>query len=904
MAQRLICTVVPDDVLGDLAESWRRIAAVRGASRARLWYWRQALAWRIRVRSLHRVTTPVSPRPKAALMHAILEDLRHSLRSLRRAPAFSLTCVAVLALGLGASTTIFSLVNWVLLRPVPGVAEPDGLVTVRLEDETGAVFFKPHPLVDALRDRVEAFSSLAAYFGTDAHFAVSGRVAARPVKLEVVTANYFDVLGMSMAAGRGFTGEEAAGGGDPFVAVISWRLWRDALGLDPGALGRDIVINGRPLRLVGVASRGFLGAELPGSTDVWAPVAAHQVVRPEYEDDFLGSWRAGVWFTLMGRLRAGDRIETAAAQLAAAEASLAEQMPLLRRFDLVATPGVGMMRGELRRLEQFAMVLGAAMGFLLLITCSNFGNLLLAYGRRRRREFAVRAAVGAGRARLVRQQLCVSTLLALAGGALGLAAAAWAVGLFGGGSNSGLEGWRAHSRILTFVEIGEVRLDARVALFSLAAALLTGTLFGVLPALAVTRERADLMAPARGAEAGVRRLREALMVLQLAVSFALVAGSALMAQTIGNLRAVDLGLRPDSVFVFELQPGIQGYEGEALSGFFPRLLERLSGLPGVDSVSSSVVQPFGRWRSGAYLLPEGVTESEAAVAAGFNSVSPGFFSTLGVRVLAGRTFDSSDEQEGAPPVAVVSRRLAERLYPDGSALGRVVSFRWEPDKARTIVGIIDDIRLGEVGDEVELWFFAPIQRQHAVEGPAVFGTDQSVRGAVQVRSQRAAGDLIPDLRATVAEVDPTLPLLEVGTLRGMIEQHFAQPALLSRISLLLAALALLLAGTGLYGVLSAMVSERRHELGVRTALGATGTQVVRLVLRGGLGTALLGSLLGMLLALGLGRLLASLLFHVPSADPLSMLGAAAVLLGVTLVASALPARRAGRLDPVEVLRQE
>ena len=786
------------------------------------------------------------------------QDLRYAARSLSRSPGFTLVAVATLALGIGANTAVFSIVRGVLLEPLPYADSPRVVVT-------GTSL----PDYDDFRRETTSFESSAVYASNLYNVEVGDEV--RQMRGAVVTSDFFRVVrGVAPSAGRALGPSDAMA---PAV-VLSETLARRLFPSDAAALGGTLRLGGRPFTIVGVMPAEF---EFPRRQfDFWVPLE-HELARTPGQMQN----RSLRIFRLVARLKPGVPLAAARAEVEALSKRLEKQHPDTNTgfaFELVPLPDrlLGAIRPAL-------WTLFAAVGLVLLIAAANVANLLLARGATRSRELAIRAALGAGRGRLVRQLLTESLVLSLVGAGLGALIGAWAVSALPLVAPDDLP------------RLSEIRLDPLVLFFTLGAGLLTGLLFGIAPALQATRQSLSGAASdaSRGSSTRHGRLRGGLVVAEVALAVVVLVGAGLLGRSLQQRLSVEKGFRPEGVTsfhvnVFELESPEAGARAAA------EIVKSVRSLPGVSAVAAGTALPPQTAQRGTQFEIEGraFSESEGRFAY-FVAATPGLFGTLRTRVVAGREFADTDRSD-APPVAIVSRSLARRFFPDGSAVGRRLRIL-NPDAApewREIVGVVEDVRYSGLEDPGENAIYTP------------FDQTPFMWAYVFVRSAAPAATLAPSIAEAVRRVHPALLAADIRPMEGLIAESVAgsrfQAALLSSF----AALALLLSALGLYGLVSYGAALRRREIGIRIALGAGGRQIFRLVTGGGLRLVAWGLVLGSAAALAATRLLESLLFGVRPSDPPTYAAIAAVMLAVGLAAGAVPARRAARTDPIEALRSE
>jgi predicted permease len=786
------------------------------------------------------------------------QDLGYALRQMWKAPVFTLIAVLTLALGIGAATAIFSVADAVVLRPLP-FPEPDRLMRLWETNPQTDSFSVSDPNYLDWRTANRSFSDMAAIRFTTLSLVGDGE----PVRLTAAaaTASLFPLLGARPLLGRTFLPDEDRPGGGTQVAVLSHRLWQSRFGADPTVVGRSLQLEGRSYRVIGVMPAGFA---FPDWAELWIPLA------PGTNAD-----RTDKWLDVIARLKPGVTVEQARADLGAIARRLEELHPDSNRtWGVRIIPFQEWLVGP--QITRTVLVLFSAVGLLLLMACVNVSNLLLARATVRGREMGLRAALGAGRARLVRQLLTESVLLAGCGAVAGLGVAHGAVRLL-----------RAFGPA-DVPRLSEVSLDGRVLAFTLAVALVTGLLFGLAPALQASRTdlHALLQQGGRAALAVGRRLRDALVVGELAMAMLLLIGAGLMIGSFLRLQQAGTGFDPDGVLTVQLELPEAEYPDERRSLFFNEALARISGLPGVRAAGATNTAPFGSFSPSIEFVVEGRESRgpEDFLSADWRSVTPGFFRALGIPLLRGRLLTEAD-RAGAPDVVVISQTMADRLWPGDDPIGRRILWGGEDGGTLTVVGVVGDIRDLDIAEDARQILFLPYQQ---IPWPQM---------TLLIKAAGAPSGLAAAIRREIRGLDGDLPIPEVRPLRQSVSDAVAEPRFRMFLFGVFAAAALGLAVVGVYGVMTFAVAQRTREIGVRLALGAQPWSVVGLVLRRGLLLTLLGIGLGWAGAFALTRFLASLLYGTAPTDAVTFAAVALLLAGVATVAGYLPARRAAAIDP-------
>lgn len=828
------------------------------------------------------MTTQIGSRG-AGVLDSSLTDLGYGLRMLRKHPGFAALAVMTLALGIGATTAVFSLVNAVLLRALP-YGHPERLVFL----------WEPNPHIPGVpleawgpfngdfydwQKQSQSFSRMALFSTDRLNLSVNG--TAMRVSGSRITGDFFQLLGVSPELGRTVEADDDAPGKGQ-VAVISHVLWQSQFGSDHGVLGKELLLNARPYRIIGVMPAGFTfphgteSIETAGkTTDVWVPWAMTPQERAARDDD------PG---TAIGLLRPGIPVAKAQAELNAITARVdGLHPPMLRGSEAVVRPFDVTITGASRR--ALLIFMGAVL-LVLLIACSNVASLVLARATGRTLEINVRAALGASRWRLIRQMLTESLCLAVAGGVLGVFVA--------------FAGIRVLTRISqgNIPRLDETSIDARVLLFTLCASFLTALLFGLFPALLASRcnlNEALKSAGTRSVKGGAGRLHRGLMVAEMALTIVLLAGSGLLIRSFVKLQSVDKGFAPASTVTMSVQLDARYDRPERRNQFFRIVIERTNALPGVDAVGAINYLPLGGGESISLLAVEG-HPLDKKIFFEERSVSPHYFTAMGITLFEGRAF-SEDDVAGGPRVAVVSRSFARTYFPNQDAIGKHFG-SWDEATGQvsgtlwTIVGVVADVR------QMKLESTPPMQ----VYTPLWQGGADSV--SVVARTSLAANQLAVDMRAIVRGLDPAVAVADVRTMTELVSASTAERRFQTLLLTVFGGIALFLSLVGLYGLMAYTVQQRTAEIGIRVALGAQRSSVMRLVLMQGSRLALAGIALGFVCAWGLTRLMTSLLFEIKPTDGVTFFAVAGLFCAVALAACYLPARCATRVDPIVCLRYE
>ncbi len=807
----------------------------------------------------------------------MLDDLRSTFRLLRRNRAMAGVAVLTLALGLAANTTVVALLKSIVLTPLPGVADADEIVSVLGVGQSGQPFSLSYPDYRDLRDDNDVLAGLAGHAVVPFNVAIDGN--AERVWGEIVTGNFFEVFGVRARLGRTLLPSDDETPRDHPVAVISDDLWRRRFGAEPGIVGQTISVGRRPYTIVGVAAPGFRGAVVGLSLHLFVPAMMQPELLPFA--DVLEE-RGSQWLIADGRVKPGVTVEQAAAAMAVAGDRLAEAFPLdYVRERAVLRP---LWRSPIGAQALLVPLVGVLMGgaaLVLLVACANLAGVLLAQGVNRQREFAIRRAVGSGRARLVQLVLVENVVLALVACAVALVVTLWTNERFTG-TNLGTQYPVALDNSVDPVVLG----------WALAIAILSGVGIGLLPALAAGRVQPWSALHEGASQARFRRspLRAGLLVVQVAVALALLVTSLVAIDSARRTRAVDPGFDATTLALASVNVAANGYDRGGARAFYDRLLERVAALPGVRSTACATALPLGVTESSSFVVEvEGYAADRGEdMVVLYNGVSPGYFDTLGVPVMRGRAFTPSDDA-GESPVAIVNETFARRYWPGVDPLGR--RFR-AGESWRRVVGVVRDIKYLTMNERARPFMYFPL------------GQTPPGEVTLHARTGMEPGLLGPALETIVRDLDPELPIYAVRTMAEHVEFSLGALSLASELLGATGLLALLLAAVGLYGVMANGVKQRTHEIGVRIALGARSSDVLRLVAGQALGLTLVGVVAGLLLAYAATRAVAGVLFGVGGAGPGSWVAAVGVLLSVAGLATFVPALRALRVPAVTILRHE
>ena len=862
----------------------------------------------------------------------MIQDLRFAVRQLFKAPAFTIAAVTVLALGIGVNTAVFSLVNTLFFAP-PAYAKPREMVQLFSQDKKDPKKFRgfSYPTYLDVREQNTVFSDVMGF--NLAFIGLGQKGDTRRAFSAVVTSNYFSVLGVPLARGRAFLPEEETPGHDAPVAIVSYRYWQKH-DLDPGVLGSRLLINGRSFTIVGIAPKGFVGTMQILSPEVWLPMSVYDQVANDFESDNKTTIndRKGTDVRIMGRLKPGMTAAAAKPALEGLAANLEKAYPVEQKDQTFLTAPVS--RNSVSNnptaesgIKVIAPLLIGMAVVVLLVACLNLANMLLARGTARRKEIAIRLALGGSRWRIVRQLLTEGFVLAVLGGVGGLVLGLWSSDLL-----------VASMRKLMPLDIVWLTGPNPAILAATFGFCLLGTLmFALGPALKISRSAVVMDLKEHAGEDVVRRRwkflpRNPLVVVQIAFSLALITAAALFIRGAGKAASVDTGLKPGASYILEVDASLAGYEPKRAQALYRNLSEKLAALPGVEHASITSIVPFGMFelsrkvqRAGLHVAPDArpVTAAEGlAFDVPWNSVGVDYFSAVGLPVIRGRAFTEAEATEPGPKVAIIDEVLAKKLWPDGDALGQRIQYAnpnapSAQDGGGGHVGRSADLNEAEKkGETIEIVGIVPATRHALFEKeasggiylPFARGFQSDVSFFVRFHSLAPGNEAITAdlLRRAVRDVDPSIPILSLRTFAQHLDSNLdlwlvrAGAALFS----IFGGLALGLAVVGLYGVKAYSVARRTREIGIRMALGAKPAAVLRLIIGEGLIMLVSGIALGLFLAAATGKILSGILYEVGAFDPIAFTAAPMLLAAAALVATWLPARRAAALNPVEALRYE
>jgi len=835
-------------------------------------------------------------------MEALWRDLRHSLRMLLKKRGFTAAAVLTLALGIGANTAIFSVINAVLLRPLP-FSDPDRLVVLWQTDPNSTPSRRPFsfPNFTDVEEQNQSFEEIGAWTSSlDTRVNLTGDPEPEAVQAAMVSESFFRILGVKPREGRTFLPDEDTEGG-PRAVVISHGLWQRRFGGDPQLTGKTLMLDGNSYTVIGIMPAGFAFPKFPRAADVWVALS-----REPDPTQFRKYARGATFLNVIARLKPTIKQEQAQAELDTIAGRLEQAYP---HFN--AGLGVGLSplsRQVVGELKNGLLILLGAVAFVLLIACANVANLLLARATARRKEIAIRMALGASRGRIVRQLFTESLLLGLMGGAVGLLLALWGVDLLAAIP------YNAPSPVVPYtVSADQIGLDGAVLGFTLGLSLLTAIIFGLIPALQATRT--DLNRSLKeGSSRSMGRsrrydIRGLLVVFEMAGSLVLLIAAGLMIKSFLGLLEVDPGFKPDHVLTAEVTlPRSQYANKQQIVSFYERLLDRVKTLPNVQSVGAVSALPLSGRDSGSDFFIEGQPPlpPDKENNTYYRVISPGYFQAMSIPLLDGRSFTERDREEGGR-VAIINESMARRFWPGDNPIGKRLALSLEaltfpapnrppvfdiPGAMREIVGVVKDVRHYGLTSAPQPEMFLPYMQQSAREMSLV------------VRTGGDPSSLSRGLQAEVLAIDPAQPLSQIRTMPQLLEESVAKPRFNLLLLAIFAAVALSLAAVGMYGVISYSVAQRTHEIGLRIALGAEATDVVKMVVGQAMVLNLTGLGLGLFAAFAITRVMSGLLYGVSATDPAIFAEISLLLTGVALAASFIPARRAAGVDPMVALRHE
>jgi predicted permease len=835
-------------------------------------------------------------------MALLAQDLRYAARTFKKSPVFAAVAIASLALGIGANTAIFTLVDQILLRLLP-VKDPAQLVLLQgrgphYGSNNGRNKLS-YPMYEDFRDRNTIFNGMFCRWETPLSMSSEGKT--ERVDGELVSGTYFPVLGVGAALGRVFTAEDdKTPGGHPY-AVIGYRYWLSRFGGKPDVIGKKLLVNGYPLTIVGVSQVGFDGTDPGASPQIRIPIMMEAQLSPQFAEFYSMKNRRGRWVNVFGRLKRGVTMTQAKTalqpffhqmlEMEVREKDFARAAPETKqRFLTMSIDLLAASKGDSDLRLQFAsplLVLMALVGLVLLIACANVANLLIARAAARQREIAIRLALGAGRSRIVSQLLVESLTLAIIGGLLGLALAAW-----------------IDRALLNFLPMGDAGLtisvtpDWRILAFNFGIAALTGVIFGLAPALQSTRPQlAGTLKDQVGSIAGGTSvgLRKTLVTAQVTLSLLLLIGSGLFIRSLSNLKGLDPGFRTANLVAFAVDPPMNGYKQDRSLDFYRQLRENLDTIPGVESAALAMIPVLAGNEWDQSMAVEGFQHKPTETPdPHMQFISPDYFKTMNIPVLMGRDFRMTDGR-GAPEVCIVNEKFSRKFFKDGLALGKHIGMGGDPGTKLNIeiVGVVRDTKYESMRDEIPLEVYRPYRQMNFVLGMYAY-----------VRTARMPEQAFSSIRQVVNRLDPNIPVFQMKTIEAQMQDSLITERLVATLSTGFGILATLLAAIGLYGVMAFLVAQRTREIGVRIALGAGRRDVVWLVMKEVVVLAGIGIAIALAGAWALTRMVKSQLYGIEPNDPLTIAVATLAIAVVALLAGYVPARRATLVDPMRALRWE
>jgi predicted permease len=823
-------------------------------------------------------------------MESLLKDIRYTLRMLGKDKGFTAIAVITLALGIGANTSIFSAINALLLRPLP-FKNPDKLMMIyRADTKTNEGLPWSYPKFEVLRDNNSTFEQIAAY--SEQSFPLTGTDNPERLKVEMVSASYFPLLGIDAIAGRIFLAEEDRSPDASPVALISHSLWQRRFGSAQNVLGQTISLNKVTFTIVGVLPENYRGQS--GNAEVWVPMmAAPSLTFPKR----LKSAHAH-WHQVIARLKPDANPARAQSEMDLVTKKIEETIGRSSPNEPEGLKVVALREAKIDpNIRRSFLILFAAVGFVLLIACVNISNLLMARSVSRRKEIAVRMAMGASRGRLIRQLLTESICISVMGGLIGLLASLWAIELIASIKPESVSSW---TRAIQMLDSSAIKLDLQVLVFNLFLSLVTGIFFGLVPSLQISKTNINEVlkegSKSSAESAGsLRRLnpRNILVVMEIALTCVLLIGAGLLIKSFAKLQAIPIGFEPDNLLTLKIE--LPKYKQEASAAFYEQLLSRVSTLPGVQSASVASSTPLSNNSSGTFMTIGGKPpQVERAGTVGVHSVGFDHFKTLRIPILKGRSFTSQD-RAGSKRVAIISETAARHYWPDKDPIGEKIylGVGWEPaDELAEIVGIVGDVKYKKVEDiaepDVYLSYLQPTE-------PSSF---LIARTAVNPET------IISAIRQEVLSLDKNVPIFDIKTMEARISSATSSTRFSASLLAVFSAIALLLSTIGIYGVISYAVTARTREIGVRMALGAQQKDVLKLILGNGIILIAAGVLLGQVAAFALTKFLSTQLYGVGATDPSTFVFVPLLLAFIAILASYFPARRATRVDPMVALRYE
>ena len=825
-------------------------------------------------------------------MESWWQDFRYALRMLWKKPGFTGVAAMSLALGIGANTAIFTVINAVFLHPL-AIQDPSHVVEMFTKDnktvQTGNFALTPtsFPNYEDYRDHNTVFTGLAGYFPLGLQWTKNSETQGLPGML--ASANYFDVLGIKAYRGRLFAPDEDTKPGANTVAIVSYSLWTKQFGSDANLIGQTLTLDGIPFTVIGVTPSGFKGTfSLAGPDRVWVPLSMREQLTNGQLRQLMPNRRFR-WLNMIGRLKPDVTFRQAEAAMKTIAAALEKEYPTAnerRTLEMALESEAALGINGRDQIVLAGGVMMGVVGLVLLIACANLANLLLAQSAKREKEISIRSAMGASRGRLVRQLLIESVALAFLGGAAGLLVAYWSRNVL----------WSFRPPFLGNASI-DLSFDLRVLAFTAGISVVTGVIFGLAPALKLSRANLNemLKVGGRGGSLGLghNRVRTLLVVSEIGLATVALIGAGLFVRSMQAAQNLDLGFDSKHIGFVGLNPGQQRYDQARGEQFYLDAMAKARMVPGVEAAAAASLAPV---IGGAGVLltvfPEGEQQNPnyRGSLVAFNDITPGYFETLRIPFHAGRDFNDFDRDQ-SKPVAIVNEALARQLWPGQVALNKRFSIVQQM-ALYEVVGVVATSVIGAVGEDPTPMIYRPVQQEYA---PGI---------VLLVRTKGAPEPLLGAVREQVQTLDRNMPLRNTGTVQQGIEAGLWAPRMGAALLSIFGGLALVLAMIGVYGVMSYSVSQRTQEIGVRMALGAEAGDVLVLVLREGMGLALSGALLGLIVALALGRVVSTLLFGISGRDPLTLGAVTAVLTVVALLACYVPARRATRVDPLVALRYE